>query len=49
LEELFGVGGDTVWMQPPFYCVYGSNILLGERVFLNDEGRCSGRSRRVGV
>ena len=35
LRELFGVGGDTVWMQPPFYCDYGSNIELGERVFFN--------------
>lgn len=35
LQELFGVGGDTVWMQPPFYCDYGSNIELGERVFFN--------------
>ena len=35
LMELFGTGGDTVWMQPPFYCDYGWNILLGERVFFN--------------
>lgn len=35
LEELFGRGGDTVWMQPPFYCDYGANIYLGERVFFN--------------
>ena len=35
LKELFGRGGDSVWMQPPFYCDYGSNILLGERVFFN--------------
>jgi maltose O-acetyltransferase len=35
LEELFGKGGDSVWMQPPFFCDYGSNILLGERVFFN--------------
>jgi maltose O-acetyltransferase len=35
LNELFGAGGDTVWMQPPFFCDYGSNILLGERVFFN--------------
>jgi maltose O-acetyltransferase len=35
LRELFGVGGDSVWMQPPFYCDYGSNIELGERVFFN--------------
>jgi maltose O-acetyltransferase len=35
LRELFGVGGETVWMQPPFFCDYGSNIALGERVFFN--------------
>jgi maltose O-acetyltransferase len=35
LQELFGSGGDTVWMQPPFFCDYGSNIELGERVFFN--------------
>jgi maltose O-acetyltransferase len=35
LRELIGVGGDSVWMQPPFYCDYGSNIELGERVFFN--------------
>ena len=35
LIELFGAGGDSVWMQPPFFCDYGSNIELGERVFFN--------------
>jgi maltose O-acetyltransferase len=35
LSGLFGAGGDTVWMQPPFYCDYGSNIYLGTRVFFN--------------
>ena len=35
LRELFDTGGDTVWMQPPFFCDYGSNIELGERVFFN--------------
>ena len=35
LKELFGAGGESVWMQPPFFCDYGSNILLGERVFFN--------------
>jgi len=35
LVDLFGRGGDTVWMQPPFYCDYGSHIELGERVFFN--------------
>lgn len=35
LQNLFGSGGDTVWMQPPFYCDYGSNVYLGTRVFFN--------------
>jgi maltose O-acetyltransferase len=35
LRDLFGDGGDTVWMQPPFFCDYGTNIHLGERVFFN--------------
>ena len=35
LLELFGRGGDTVWMQPPFFCDYGSNIECGQRVFFN--------------
>lgn len=35
LKDLFGKGGESVWMQPPFFCDYGSNILLGERVFFN--------------
>jgi maltose O-acetyltransferase len=35
LVDLFGRGGDSVWMQPPFFCDYGSNIELGERVFFN--------------
>jgi maltose O-acetyltransferase len=35
LVELFGAGGGDVWMQPPFFCDYGSNIFLGTRVFFN--------------
>jgi maltose O-acetyltransferase len=35
LTELFGRGGESVWMQPPFYCDYGSNMYLGERVYFN--------------
>ncbi len=35
LVELLGAGGEDVWMQPPFFCDYGSNILLGKRVFFN--------------
>jgi maltose O-acetyltransferase len=35
LCELFAAGGDTVRMQPPFFCDYGSNIELGESVYFN--------------
>ena len=35
LRDLFPAGGDSVWMQPPFFCDYGANIELGERVFFN--------------
>lgn len=35
LRNLFGAGGDTAWIQPPFYCDYGSHIHLGTRVFFN--------------
>jgi maltose O-acetyltransferase len=33
--KIFGKGGDTVRLQPPFFCDYGSNIELGEQVFFN--------------
>jgi len=35
LCDLFGAGGESAWMQPPFFCDYGTNIALGERVFFN--------------
>ena len=35
VAQLFGTGGDSVWLQPPFYCDYGTNIRMGERVFFN--------------
>jgi maltose O-acetyltransferase len=35
LRELLGAGGEDVWMQPPFFCDYGSNILLGKKCFFN--------------
>ena len=35
LIELLGAGGESAWIQPPFYCDYGSNIRLGQRVFFN--------------
>ena len=35
LRELFGAGGDTVWIEPPFFCDYGANVEMGEGVFFN--------------
>lgn len=33
--QLLGSMGEGVYIEPPFYCDYGSNILMGERVYLN--------------
>jgi maltose O-acetyltransferase len=33
--QLFGKGGDTVQIEPPFYCDYGFNIELGRHVYFN--------------
>lgn len=35
LKQLFARGGDSVIIQPPFFCDYGSNIELGGDVFFN--------------
>jgi len=35
LCELLGRGGEDVSIQPPFYCDYGSNILLGAKCYFN--------------
>jgi maltose O-acetyltransferase len=35
LRRLFGAGGESVRMQPPFFCDYGDNIRLGRDVFFN--------------
>ncbi|KYF74921.1 maltose acetyltransferase [Sorangium cellulosum] len=34
IQELFGAPV-VAWIEPPFYCDYGTNISLGERVFFN--------------
>ena len=34
-QKLFKHFGDALWIEPPFYCDYGVNISLGERVFIN--------------
>lgn len=33
--ELMGSAGKGLWIEPPFYCDYGSNIKLGDHVFMN--------------
>ncbi|HEX2172022.1 MAG TPA: sugar O-acetyltransferase, partial [Dehalococcoidia bacterium] len=35
IADLFGSAGDRVWIEPPFYCDYGTNIYLGSSVFFN--------------
>lgn len=35
LKELLPNAGPGLWLQPPFYCDYGTNILMGEKVFFN--------------
>lgn len=35
LQQLIPNAGAGLWLQPPFYCDYGYNIKLGERVFFN--------------
>jgi maltose O-acetyltransferase len=35
IQELIPAMGQGVWIEPPFYCDYGSNITLGDKVFFN--------------
>lgn len=35
LRELIPAAGTGLWLQPPFYCDYGSNIIVGDKVFFN--------------
>lgn len=35
LSGLLGAMGENVVIEPPFYCDYGSNIILGDDVFFN--------------
>jgi maltose O-acetyltransferase len=35
LLELLGAQAAHLWLEPPFYCDYGSNIRLGQNVFFN--------------
>ena len=35
LQQLLGQIGQNSIIEPPFYCSYGQNIYIGDRVFLN--------------
>lgn len=35
LQELIPHAGEDLWLEPPFYCDYGSHIYTGEKVFFN--------------
>lgn len=35
LKQLFGSMGENVWLEPPIYCAYGSNITVGSNVYFN--------------
>src|SRR5690349_24969326 len=35
IKELIPGAAGKVWMEPPFYCDYGTNITLGDMVFFN--------------
>ena len=35
LKKLIPNAGEGLWLQPPFYCDYGSNIKVGKKVFFN--------------
>lgn len=35
LNQLIPNSGENLWLQPPFYCDYGTNIIVGDNVFFN--------------
>ncbi len=35
VADLFGSAGKRIWIEPPFYCDYGTNIHLGNCVYFN--------------
>ena len=38
LRDLLGTYGQGAWIEPPFHCDYGDQIVLGARVFMNFNG-----------
>lgn len=35
LKKLIPRAGADLWLQPPFYCDYGYNMIIGDNVFFN--------------
>lgn len=35
LKSLIPNAGEGLWLQPPFFCDYGTNIITGAKVFFN--------------
>ncbi|OHD80423.1 MAG: maltose O-acetyltransferase [Spirochaetes bacterium RIFOXYB1_FULL_32_8] len=35
LKKLFGTSGKNIYVEPPFYCDYGSNIHIGNNFYAN--------------
>ena len=35
LQQLLGKIGQNSLIEPPFYCAYGQNIIIGDHVFIN--------------
>lgn len=35
LAELFGLKGESIWIETPFFCDYGINISIGQNTFVN--------------
>ena len=35
LSELLPNSGVNLWLQPPFFCDYGTNLYIGDNVFFN--------------
>ncbi|MDG5813950.1 sugar O-acetyltransferase [Chitinispirillales bacterium ANBcel5] len=35
LKELMPDAGEELWIEPPFYCDYGYNIITGKNVYFN--------------
>ena len=38
MNELFGHVGRDAWIEPPFYCDYGTQVTIGAGVFVNFGG-----------